>query len=241
MAILKRPASVPATCVAPVKVGCIGPRLSWSSRKSCALCTARAHCFACICSTAALQSNSVLRHLTTPSSGRSKGRCAPFGPPLMSNVRSRLMRRHTRGAGQSPSGFSAVLERHERQQETVQVHAPSSASIANARRFLGHPSVGGRLIAGAARRSSQGSAVLHVRASVQVGCSVPAEGHIRSVGLRACRRQACAASISRANSRNEMPVFGSGCRAKAVRFHGLRLSSFQTCLPAPNLPVERTC
>jgi len=27
------------------------------------------------------------RHLTIPSSGRSKGRFAPFGPPLMSNVR----------------------------------------------------------------------------------------------------------------------------------------------------------
>ena len=27
------------------------------------------------------------RHLTTPSSGRAKGRFAPFGPPLMSNVR----------------------------------------------------------------------------------------------------------------------------------------------------------
>ena len=73
----------------------------------------------------------------------------------------------------------------------------------NTRRYLGHPSVGGRLTAGATGRRSQGTAVLHVRASVQVGCSVPAEAHIRSVGLRACRRRACAASISRANSRNE--------------------------------------
>ena len=30
------------------------------------------------------------RHLTPPSSGRSKGRFAPFGPPLMSNVRRHL-------------------------------------------------------------------------------------------------------------------------------------------------------
>ena len=83
------------------------------------------------------------------------------------------MRRHTRCTGQSPSSFSTVLERHERQQETVQVHAPSSASIANTRRFLGHPSVGGRLTAGASRRSSQGTAVLSSRASVRVGRMVP--------------------------------------------------------------------
>ena len=30
------------------------------------------------------------RHLTPPSSGRSKGRFAPFGPPLMSNVRPHM-------------------------------------------------------------------------------------------------------------------------------------------------------
>ena len=59
--------------------------------------------------------------LTPPSNGRVKGRCAPLVPPLMSNVRSRLLRCHTRCAGQSPSSFSTVLERPERQQEAVQV------------------------------------------------------------------------------------------------------------------------
>ena len=43
----------------------------------------------------------------------------------------------------------------------------------NSRRFLGHPSVGGRLTVGAAGRILQGTVVLHARASVQVGRSVP--------------------------------------------------------------------
>ena len=147
------------------------------------------------------------------------------------------MRRHTRCAGQSPRSFSAVPERHERQQETVQVHAPSSASIANARRFLGHPSVGGRLTAGAPRRSFQGTAVLNSRGSVQVGHAVQVGKRIgQSAGSRAC-----AALIGRANSLNELPVF-IGCRcARAVFFGGLLRRSFNTCLPAPNPSIERTC
>ena len=40
-------------------------------------------------SAARMQRCSTSRHLTPPSSGRSKGRSAPFGPPLMSNVRFR--------------------------------------------------------------------------------------------------------------------------------------------------------
>ena len=38
------------------------------------------------------------RHLTPPSSGRAKGRFAPFGPPLMSNVRSLNTEVHARRA-----------------------------------------------------------------------------------------------------------------------------------------------
>ena len=90
-------------------------------------------------SAARMQRCSTSRHLTPPSSGRSKGRSAPFGPPLMSNVRSRLMRRHTRCTGQSPSSFSTVLERHERQHEAVQAHAFSSASIAEREALPGPP------------------------------------------------------------------------------------------------------
>ena len=168
------------------------------------------------------------RHLTLPSSGRHKARCARFAPPLMSNVRSRLSRYLTRCAGQRPSSFSPGLERHERQQEAVQAQAVSCASAAKHEALPGQP-VRWR----SAHRRCFGSQFSRHgrprrRASVQVGCSVPADGQIRSAGLRVGRRQACVASLGLANSRYETLVVVGCRRAKAVRFCGLRLSSFQT-------------
>ena len=54
------------------------PHRSWSLRSAFWPCWPQ-HC----------SGGSEHRRLTPPSSGRSKGRFAPFGPPLMSNVRSR--------------------------------------------------------------------------------------------------------------------------------------------------------
>jgi len=54
----------------------------------------------------------------------------------------------------------------------------------NARRSLGHPSVGGRLTAGAAGRILQGTVVLHSRASVPVGRTVAIDARCWSVCMR---------------------------------------------------------
>ena len=58
-----------------------------------------------------------------------------------------------------------------------------SAVSLNTRRSLGHPSVGGRLTAGAPGRSSQGTAVLNPRASVQLGCLLPVDGPLSVIRL----------------------------------------------------------
>src|SRR3954463_4996093 len=48
------------------------------------------------------------RGLTLPSRGRSKGRFAPFGPPLMSNVRPAMYAENTRPA--NSGGTSGAVE-----------------------------------------------------------------------------------------------------------------------------------
>ena len=120
----------------------------------------------------------------------------------------------------------------------------------NARRFLGHPSVGGRLTASAAGRSSQGTAVLCSRASVPVGCTVPlgkslwsvsAHGHMRVAELARPR----AAKQTRAM---ECPSFLMECPSFLVAVELQQFApvvsgaaAFKACLPAPNHSIERTC
>ena len=98
------------------------------------------------------------RHLTPPSSGRSKGRFAPFGPPLMSNVRCLRPKVHGCMAAHTsdtePTSFA-----HERQQESVLRggRLRRRAMLQRTNCCPGRPSVGGRLSAGAARQEEQGS------------------------------------------------------------------------------------
>ena len=93
----------------------------------------------------------------------------------MSNVRSLNVNVLAREAVAHLEHRAAFVHCYQRQQEVA--HEARGwmrrARLQTAGRFLGRPSVGGRLTAGASRRSSQVTAVLSVRASVQVGRMVP--------------------------------------------------------------------
>ena len=104
----------------------------------------------------------------------------------------------------------------------------------NTRRYLGHPSVGGRLTTGAPGRSSQGTAILNARASVQVSCAV-------QVGMRVG-----VAELARRRSAKQTHAMHCSSSLAAVelqRFASVAFGSaaVKPCLPAPNLPVKRTC
>ena len=75
---------------------------------------------------------------------------------------------------------STVMNTSKRPCEFGQSSIPA---LLNARRCLGHPSVGGRFTAGAASRSSQDTAILCGGALVPVGSPVPVE---RRMGRAAC-------------------------------------------------------
>ena len=161
----------------------------------------------------------------------------------MSNVRSRLMLRHTRCAGQSLSSFSAVLGRREHQQEVVQAQAFRCAGVVESEAFPGPP-VRWRLAHrrccgsqfsrhGRPEQSSVGASRLQ-GAARQSLLSVSAHQHLRVAELARPRTAKQARAM-------KYPSYFAIVELQQLCFSGLRLSNFQPCLPAPNLPVERTC
>ena len=161
----------------------------------------------------------------------------------MSNVRSRLMRRHTRCAGQSLSSFSAILERYERQQEALQAYAVSCASVAEREAFPGPPvrwrsahrqccgsqfSRHGRPV-----QPSVGASRLH-GATRQSLWSVSAHGHMRVAELARPRT----AKQTRAM---ECPSFLVAVKLQQFAPVVSGVAAFKACLPAPNHSIERTC
>jgi len=114
-------------------------------------------------------------------------------------------------------------------------------TLSNTRRFLGHPSVGGRLTDGAAGLSSQGTAVLHARASVQVARSAP----LGTGSSRCVRGHMCVAEIAKPRSAKQTHPMKCPSSLAAVEWEQLASVVFgsaalKPCLPAPNLPVKRT-
>ena len=132
-------------------------------------------------------SNPACRHLTYRSSGHAKARCARVSPPLTSTLGpvSRIAVRPAFWFASSSSVPSSTGTNTSKR--PCEVRQSSVPAPLNARRYLGHPSVGGRLTANAAGRSFQGTAILSSRASVPVGFTVPLGNRFgRSVRMSTC-------------------------------------------------------
>ena len=104
----------------------------------------------------------------------------------------------------------------------------------NTRRFLGRPSVGGRLTAGALRRNSQGTAILNAQASVQAGCAV-------QVGMRVGVAELARRRSAKQTHAMKCPSSLAAFEPKQFAFVAASSAAFKPCLPAPNLSVERPC
>ena len=108
-------------------------------------------------------SNPACRHLTYRSSGRAKARCARLSSPLTSTL----------GPGEHRCLAPPLIQASSRYWfEALSIRTPARSAVPGSKviglvakpllavHHLGHPSVGGRLTAGATGRISQGTAVL---------------------------------------------------------------------------------
>ena len=152
------------------------------------------------------------------------------------------MRRHTRWAGQSFSSFSAILERYERQQEALQAHAVSCASVAKREACPGPPvrwrSAHRRCCEsqfswhGRPEQPSVGDSRMH-GAARQSLWSVSAHEHMRIAELARPRT----AKQTRAM---ECPSFFVAVELQQFAPVVSGAAAFKACLPAPNHSIERT-
>ena len=170
-------------------------------------------------------------HLTPPSSGRSKGRFAPFGPPLMSNVRSRRTQMPRITA--DPSLLS-VQARGAVNTNTSKIgRAGPETARPIALPSLGVASPGPPVRWRSAHRLCCGSHLFKARLScraerqVPASCTLPSGASVASVSGLSCRP----------------------ARFVRVRFakHTARVhvlsgsTSLVPGAPAPNPSIERTC